>query len=212
MTSLEDAVGSSMMPIQNNLVPVLPTVLLDPALKLRLSRGRWTPESVARGGSAFIKLSYDPQLRPDQLTMPIPSDEIKLLKMLGGAINRDWTAFESPESQTIAEIFVDIHDDGDEVRLVFAPPTPSIEADAKIICNSGVPDVCDRPYDTLAYMFDSIIWMDVWAAEYALPWKKSEISFYVSSNIARELSIRTGRRFDEAEEPLVRFASREVRA
>src|SRR5688572_11726759 len=186
------------MAIQSNFVSVLPTVLIDPVLKLRLEQGRWTPESSARGGSIDIDLAYDPQIHRDQLTMPIPEKRRKLLEMLG-PIGRDWTVFESNQSKRIAQIFLDIHSGDVDVRLQLprsTRSTPTIQGEAKLLAREVGDELGNNPYEVLLYMFQSTILMGDWAETYAMPWGKSSISFYTNAEVAEELTAHTGLRFE----------------
>ena len=210
MTVLDHAVGGREMAIEDNFVPVLPTVLIDPVLKLRLEQGRWNPESSARGGAQDIHLSYDPEIRAGRLTMPIPPKRRELLEMLG-PLKRDWTVFESENSKRIANIIVDIQDRPGEVRLEFKSTRADIHTMSELISRQEIKDISNRPYEILLYMFQSVIVMPDWAEKFCTPWRKSSISFCASSDIADELSTRTGARFEPCGTGLAKIADRQVR-
>jgi hypothetical protein len=196
----------ALMAIQNNFVSVEPSVLIDPVLRLRVDRGRWTPESSARGGSAYFHLSYDPEIRPDRLTMPIPAKQKKMMEMLG-ATPPESTAFQSNSSRRIAELFVDIAEGFDEVRLEFLTGDSSIGSDAELIRRERIPDVSDRPLETFYYFLSSLVAVPVIERDYALPWKKKRVSMYVERPVAKELLLAETR---DTFEPLVKVASRQL--
>lgn len=199
------------MAVENNFVSVLPTVLVDPALKLRLEQGRWNPESSARGGSIDMHLSLDPEIRADRLTMPIPEVRRKLLEMLG-PVARDWTVFESNASRRIAEILVDIHDRDDELRLEFRNDASSLDGIALLLALQTAGHLSADPNEVLLYMFRSVILMEDWDERYAIPWGKRSISFCTSPDVAEKLAAETGATFERTGDGLAMIASRAVRS
>jgi hypothetical protein len=211
MTLLESPVGSRMMAIDDNFVSVLPTVLVDPVLKLRLEQGRWNPESSGEGGSVDLALSYDPELRPDRLIMPIPEKRRKLLEILG-PVQKDWTVFESEASRQIAKIIVAIHDKGDEVRLEFISSVHSLEVTAELLAREGGHQLAADPYQLLLYMFRSAIFMEDWDESYAVPWGARSISFCTSPEVAEKLAAETGAEFERTPDDMALIASRAVRS
>ena len=64
--------------LENNFVSVGRGSLIDPVLKLRLTTGRFELDD----STIKIELNYDSELQADRLTMPIPPERLKRLKIL----------------------------------------------------------------------------------------------------------------------------------
>ena len=199
------------MTIENNFVSVLPTVIVDPVLKLRLEQGRWNPESSARGGSIDVHLSLDNEIRADRLTMPIPEVRRKLLEILG-PVASDWTVFESNASRRIAEILVDIHNRDDELRLELKNHASSLDGMALLLSRQTAGHLSADPYEVLLYMFRSVILIEDWDESYAIPWGKRAISFCTSPDVAEKLAAETGATFERTRDGLAMIAARAVRS
>lgn len=198
----------------NNFVPV-PVgsggTLIDAVLKLRLSQGRWTPESAAQGGTIDIDLNHDPAIKPERLTMPPSQQDLKYQAMLKGPPLTE-VIFRSPESQQIAKLIIDIEKWDEEVALIYeGGRDPSIAVDARLIQKAQCGIVSEYPWATLRYMIESIPLMPVWQSNYAASWGARRISIYVPRAVALELVQHA-----EFEMPdnnaLVRIAMRDIGA
>lgn len=199
---------------ENNFVPVgvgNGATMLDPVLKLRLSLGRWNPESAARGGTTDIILYYDPEIRPDRLTMPVSAKHKILLDMLGANIQVE--VFRSPQSKQIVKIIADINEGDDEVALVHGGGSdPTFRYKARLIEMAVHNELGEKPWQTLLYMLKSIPLIPHWQTEYALPWGVKRVSFYVKRPLALELARYTDFQLPDSDDELVRISSMDFEA
>jgi hypothetical protein len=199
------------MTLENNFVCVTPSTLADPIAKLTITPGRWSPESGARGGSAELQLSYDPELSSDQLTDLRSAEERKTFEMFGG-VAPERRLYRSERARTLTSFFIDIHDGNGEVRLQYIARPSSLALHAGTIGDAGMGTLGERPYEVLLYALQSIVLIENWETEYAAQWGKAAVSLAIPREAAEELAAHTGAAFEEAEGGLVRIAVRTVRS
>lgn len=203
------------MVFDNNFEPV-PVgdggTLVDAVTKLRLSHGRWTPESAAQGGTIEIDLSHDPAIEPGRLTMPPSARDLKYQAMLNGPPLAE-VIFRSAQSQQIAKLIIDIENWGEEVALVAeGGRDPTLEVKADLIRMAQCEVVSEHPWATLRYMFESIPLMPLWQSKYAAAWGARRVGIYVPRAVALELFEHTGLAMLGGDDALVRIASRGIGA
>lgn len=202
------------MIFDNNFVPA-PVgnggTLIDAVLKLRLSQGRWTPDSAAQGGTIDIDLNHDPAIKPERLTMPPSQQDLKYQAMLKGPPLTE-VIFRSPESQQIAKLIIDIEKWDEEVALTYnGGRGPTLKAKADLIKMAQCDVVSKHPWATLLYMIESIPLMPVWQTDYAASWGARRIGIYVPRAVALELVEHAESEMPD-DDALVRIAMRDIGA
>lgn len=185
--------------------------LIDPVLKLRLSTGRWEPESRGRGGSISIHLYHDPEIEAGRLTMPMPEPRRRIFEMAGNKGDPGEVVFESDNSRQIATIILDIDEWDGEITLIdYGSSEPTYKTLIFLIRKAECDVVSAMPWETLVYMLRSIPKMSYWTSEYARKWNSRRISLYVNRPCALELANFAGLEIPSSKPELVLIGSQEI--
>jgi hypothetical protein len=206
--------GGGVMVFEDNFVK--PAVgrghsLIDPVLKLRLSIGRWEPESRGRGGSISIHLYQDPEIEAGRLTMPMPEPRRRMFEMAGNKGDPGEVVFVSENSRQIATIILDIDEWDGEIALIdYGSSQPTYKKLISLIKKAECGMVSELPWQTLLYMLKSIPEMPYWKSEYANRWNSRRISLYVNRPCALELANFAGLEIPSGEPEFVLVGSREI--
>jgi len=161
--------------------------LVDPDLKVRISTGRWEPDG-GQGGSIWLEMHYDPELRADRLTMPPPAKLVENLKIFGNDPPSE-VVFESAFSRKIAELIFDIDNVDGEVALIHSAPASNLSFGpmASLIVRSDAARLSEHPYGALLYMLEAAPMLPIWEREYGKEWGARSVSVYVLKALAAEL-------------------------
>ena len=179
-------------------VPGIPATIIDPTLKLRLTTGRWNPESASKGGTIEIHLFHDPEIEPDCLTMPPSVEFDRLYAMLGNPPLKE-VAFASAHSMNILDTSIDIGKQGEEITLICGAGVGegddidmSFRYAVRLIEMSDRDVVSEYPWATLLYALTSIPKLPLWESEYAARWKSKCVNLYAPHKLALELEQNAG--------------------
>jgi len=174
--------------IENNFVAVLPMVFMDPEAKLVLTTGRWNPESSLRGGDQAIKMLYDPDMQRENLTEPIPPEELKRLEILGPVQSKWRPRRPSERSRSMFSLLVGIDNAGNDVNLVVTTYDSTIISQARRFESIDTPELGDDPWRVLAYMLTSIVEFTEWDTPRPNRLVRSFLTVRTSNNIANRVS------------------------
>lgn len=163
------------MTITSEFLPVGPGVLIDSMLKIRMSMGRWDPESAASGGAIEIDLEYDPEIRTDRLTMPIPPEQLQALAILGPVTERE-KAFRSASTLRLGSLNFEIESTVDELVLKAIDYPNSYQNLAHIIRRELNAETEAASSEILAHIVAAVPSFDAWDYNFARPWGKPVIS------------------------------------
>jgi hypothetical protein len=185
-------------------------MLLDPDLKVRISTGRWEPEG-GRGGSIYVEMHYDPELRPDRLTMPTPATLVESMEMFGNPAPSE-VAFKSPVSRKVAELIFDVESIDDEIALLHPGPAmrPSFGSLATLIARADAGPLSEHPYAALLYMVEAVPMLPIWERDYGKDWGAKWVSVYIHKTLAAELAREAELPNLTERDDLVRIARREI--
>jgi hypothetical protein len=187
-------------------------MLLDPDLKVRISTGRWEPEG-GRGGSIYVEMHYDPELRPDRLTMPTPATLVESMEMFGNPAPSE-VVFKSPVSRKVAELIFDVESIDDEIALLHPGPAmrPSFGSLATLIARADAGPLSEHPYAALLYMVEAVPMLPIWERDYGKDWGAKWVSVYIHKTLAAELAREAELSNLTERGDLVRIARRKIKA
>ena len=160
-------------------------VMYDAVLKLRLTTGRWNPESVGSGGDIVVQLHHDPDIEAGKFTMPLSPEQQAFKKKWGGGSTE--TSFVSEQSASFAEVLAAVHKDGNDISLHCAEGSDnSFKIKKTLLERTERSPLSDHPWGTLLYFLRSIPKLPSWKKEF-VQGEGGSTSLFVPESIALEL-------------------------